>query len=209
MTAQGTAVEPQRICYRAFELIRDRQFDDAEKLLAHWLGKVDDAVARALLHSTFGVLEKRRGHYQAALRHYERAERLIPHDPVIKLITARLLLEVYHETEKAVRKCRQVEKLLPDNPVVVHHAKTLEGLAHAIKGNRRKALQMLRASMMNGFEGFLSCDNIDFHLVEYCLKKGWNRESCQEFLTGALACARRYQETLWVTTVGKILAALS
>lgn len=201
-------VQPQEICYRAFELVREEQYDDAEKLLSHWLNKTEDPVPRGLFHSAFGVLEKCRGKYKEALRHYERAEKLLPADPAIKLITAQLLIDVFKETDRAVRKCRQVEKLLPDNPVVVHHARTLEGLAYAVTGNRRKAIAQLASSMSGDFAGFLTCDNINFLLIERCVKKNWEPPLCRQFFEKALACAKLHQEAAWIDRLQKILAAL-
>jgi tetratricopeptide (TPR) repeat protein len=207
-THTSDSVQPQEICYRAFDLIRDSQFDDAEKLLSHWMGRREDPVSLALFHSTFGVLEKRRGDFKAALRHYTRAEKLMPEDPAIKLITARLLIDVFHETSKAIKKCQQVRKLLPDNPVVVHQAHTLEGLAHAAKGQRRKAVEALEASHTSQFAGFLTCANIDFHLVEVCVRKRWSLASCQQFLVQAEACAATHNETAWHETITNIRTTL-
>jgi tetratricopeptide (TPR) repeat protein len=200
--------EPQDICYRAFELMRGKQYDDAEKLLSHWLTKTEDKVELGLFHSAYGVLEKTRGQFKDALRHYERAEKLIPDDPAIKLITARLLLDVYKEAGQTIRKCNKVLKLLPDNPVVVHHAKTLQGLAHAQKGSKRQAIAMLEESMAGDFDGFLTCDNIDFTLVEVCARKGWAIPQCRTFLDKALAFAKAHQEDQWVETVSKIVAVM-
>lgn len=202
------AVQPQAICYRALELVREQQFVDAEKLLHHWLNKTTDPVPRGLFHSAFGVLEKCRGHFKEALRHYERAEKLLPSDPVLKLITAQLLIDVFKETDRAIRKCRQVEKLLPENPVVVHHARTLEGLAHAVSGNRRQAVAQLARSLEGDFAGFLTCDNINFLLVERCVGKAWEPVLCRRFVMTALECARRHQEAAWTERLHNILHAM-
>ena len=204
-----TLVHPQDICYRVFELVRAKQFDAAEKLLSHWLGKTEEPVGCALLHSAYGVLEKSRGAYKSALRHYERAEKLLPTDPAIKLITAQLLIDVFKETDRAIRKCRQVEKLLPDNPVMLHHARTLEGLAYVVSGNRRKAAEQCAKSMENAFQGFLTCDNLNFLLVEMLVRKGWELELCHRFITQALALAQEHREAEWVARLTTMLDAMS
>lgn len=75
------------VCYRAFELMRLKQLDDAEKLLSNCLSKVEDDVSKALFHSSLGVLYKMKGEFKTAWRHYERAEKLIPNDPALKIIS--------------------------------------------------------------------------------------------------------------------------
>ncbi len=206
--ATETIVAPQDICYRAFELIREKQYDAAEKLLGHWLNKTEETVARALFHSAYGVLEKARGQYKAALRHYERAEKLLPDDPAIKLVTAQLLIDVFRETDRAIRKCRQAETLLPQNPVLRHHARTLEGMAYATRGERRKATDCLVRSLEGEFAGFLTCDNINFLLLETFVKKDWEPALCRRFFSLALVLAKQHQEDVWTTRLTKMLEAM-
>ena len=54
-------VKPSEICHRAFELMKAKQFSDAEKLLSHHLSKTEDPTALALYHSSMGVLSKLQG----------------------------------------------------------------------------------------------------------------------------------------------------
>lgn len=208
MNETGAHIQPQAVCLRAFELMRDRQFDDAEKLLANCLAKTTDPVSGGLFHSGLGVLEKLRGDYKAALRHYGRAEKLLPEDPSIKLIAARLLIDNYREYDQAIKKCRKAASLVPHHAVVVHHAKTLEGMAWAGKGNRGKAEAMLTESMIGDFQAFVTARNIDFQLVALCVKKQWGLVCCREFLTKARAFAESRHESPWVRTIDKILQAM-
>ena len=208
MMLPQTDLPVQDVCHNAFRLMRDHQYDDANHLLVSAMAKTDDSVATALYHSALGVLEKMRGDYKAALRHYQRAERLLPDDPAIKLITARLFIEVFKEYDQALKRCRAVEKLVPHHAVMLHHARTLEGLAWGAQGNRRKAVACLSASLINDFSDFGTSRNIDFHLVEWCVKKQWNLEVCREFLTRASAFASACNETTWNLTLGKILEAM-
>ncbi len=208
MTASVGVVDPQATCYRAFELMRDRQLVEAEKLLAHSLGKTREPVATALLHSAFGVLEKVKGNFKESLRHYQRAEKLLPEDPAIKLITARLLIDVFAECRAAIRRCHQVIKLVPNHVVMVHHARTLEGLANLKLGRKKATLKCLETSIIDHFSNFVTVRNIDFHLVEACIAKGWGVDICRTFLNDALALANKVEEVVWSQTIGKIVTAL-
>lgn len=200
-------IEPQAVCARAFALMQGKQFTDAEKLLANCLTKTDDPVATALFHSALGILFKLQGEYKTAWKHYQRAEKLLPEDPALKLISARLLIDEFAEYDLAIKKCRKVLALLPDNPGVAHHAQVLLGLAYARKGDRRRALAALAEAMAGDFQGFVTTKNIDFHLVEWCVKKGWDLPLCRQFLEKAHAFAVSVQEADWAAIIGRMLAA--
>lgn len=204
----GQRVAPQAICLRAFELLRAHQTDDAEKLLANNLAKADEPVAIGLLHSALGVVERVRGNAKAALRHYERAERVLADDPALKLITARLLIDQFREYDAAIRRCRKALKLLPDNPVVVHHAYTVMGLAQVGAGRRAAALECLEQSMAGQFKNFVTAENIDFHLVEACARKRWGIDRCAQFLQLAKKLAEGAGEGHWLRTISQIIGAL-
>lgn len=192
---------------RAFELLRFKQFDDAEKLLSNCLVKVDDDVARALFHSALGVLYKMKGEFKTAWRHYERAEKLLPDDPALKIISARLLLDEFAEYEQAIKKAKKVLEIIPNNPVFRHQAHITMGLAYVKKGNKKKAIEMLEKSMANNFENFITTRNIDFNLCEAILKKGWAENSVKTFLERAFKFSQDHKEADWVETIQKMLNA--
>lgn len=201
-------ITPQVVCERAFELLRAQQTADAEKLLANALTKVTDPVGVAVLHSALGVVERVRGNSKAALRHYERAERLMADDPALKLITARLLIDQFREYDAAIRRCQKAIKLLPGNPVVVHHAHTLIGVAHVGLGKKAAAVASLETSIVGDFRHFVTAENLDFHLVEACARKRWGISECERFLEAAKTLATGAGEGRWVATITKILTAL-
>ena len=100
-------VAPSEVCYRAFELIAAKQYEDAEKLLALNMSRTDDDAAIALYHSVMGVLFKVQGEFKTAWKHYERAEKLLPDDPAMKIISARLLIEQFAEYDQAIKKAKK------------------------------------------------------------------------------------------------------
>lgn len=195
------------VCRRAFELMAARQFVDAERLLAGNMAKTNDTVAVALYHSTLGVLGKMQGEFKTAWRHYQRAEKLLPDDPSLKIISARLLIDQFAEYDLAIKKAKRVLDLAEDNPVFAHQAYTTMGLAWARRGNRKRALDMLEKSMGDTFEGFVSAENIDLNLLEAVLRRGWPSGVCQAFLSGALEFARRAGEQNYTALFQKMLTA--
>lgn len=205
--AEQHIINPTEVCYRAFELMKGKQFDDAEKLLVNCMGKTDDDIAVALFHSALGVLFKLRGEFKTAWRHYQRAEKLMPEDPALKIIMARLLIDQFAEYDSAIKKAKKVLEIIPDNPVFRHQAHVTMGLAYIRKGSRKKAIEMLQKSMEGDFKGFVTTPNIDFNLVEKLLRRAWGEDICKEFLQKALAFARHRQEDYWATTIETMIKA--
>ncbi|MBI2346518.1 MAG: tetratricopeptide repeat protein [Deltaproteobacteria bacterium] len=208
MTATAeSGIQPQEVCSRAFALMRDKQHAEAEKLLANCLAKTTDPVATALFHSALGVCAKLQGAMKAAWKHYQRAEKLLPEDPALKLISARLLIEEFAQYDQAIKKGEKALAKVPQNPVVVHHALVTIGEAYGRKGDKRRAIDCLCQAMAGDFQGFVTTKNVDFHLVEFCLAKGWEPTLCRAFLEKAHAFARSVQETDWVLLIARMLAA--
>ncbi|MFA4971108.1 MAG: hypothetical protein WC683_00750 [bacterium] len=204
---EPSQINPSDICYRAFELIAAKQYSDAEKLLAASMGRTDDDAAIALYHSVMGVLFKVQGEYKTAWKHYERAEKLLPRDPALKIISARLLIEQFAEYDQAIRKSKKVLDLIPENPVFAHQAYTTMGLAHLKKGDRKKAISFLVQSMGDKFKGFVSAKNVDLALVEMLIRRNAGLEECRGFLAEALSFAQACGEDLYVKTFAKMLDA--
>jgi len=198
-------INPTEACYRAFELMGAKQFDDAEKLLSNCLSKTDDDVARGLFHSAMGVLFKMKGDFRTAWRHYERAERLIPDDPALKIISAKLLIDEFSEYDQAIKKAKKVLELIPNNVVFRHQAFITMGHAYIKKGNKKKTIESVVSSMKGDFKGFITTKNIDFTLCEAVLKKGWAEKEVMEFLEKAHSFAESHKEPEWAETIKKML----
>ena len=204
---KSSQVSPTEVCYRAFTLMKAKQFDDAEKLLSANLANTEDNTASALYHSALGVLYKMKGEFKTAWRHYTRAEKFLPNDPAMKIITARLLIEQFSEYGQAIKRAKKVLELLPNNPVFAHQAHITMGLAHARKGQKQKAIEMLEKSEGKNFEGFVTAKNIDFQLVEILVRRGWGIDSCKSFLNKALVFAKGRKEETFVDAFQKMLHA--
>lgn len=202
-------INPQEVCYRAFGLMSSKNFEEAEKLLSNMLNRTEDDVDLALYHSTLGVLFKMKGEFKNAWRHYERAEKLLPNDPALKIISSRLLIDQFAQYSQAIKKAKKVLKIIPENRAFVHQAYTTIGLAYIKKGNKKKAIEALENSMESGFDSFITTKNIDFNLLEALLRKGWGEDNCKAFLERALTFARSRKETEWINTLKTMLNAFS
>jgi tetratricopeptide (TPR) repeat protein len=208
-TYEKVPVNPSEICQRAFELMQTKQYDEAEKLLNSNLGKVDDDVAVGLFHSSLGVLYKIKGEPKTAWKHYQRAEKLIPEDPALKIIVARLLIDQFTEFDMAIKKVKKVLNSVKENPVFAHQVYTTMGLAYLGKGQKMKSTEMLEKSMEGDFSGFVSAQNIDFNLVEALLRAGMAVEECKSFLEKARAFASVTKEETWVELIDRMLEVFS
>lgn len=198
-------INPTEICYRAFELIQSKQYEEAEKLLNKNMGLVDDNVAIGLFHSALGVLYRLKGEPKTAWKHYQRAEKLIPDDPALKIITARLLIDQFSEYDLAIKKVKKALDTVRDNPVFSHQVYTTMGLAYVAKGRKKQSTEMLEKSMDGNFAGFVTAQNIDFALVEALLKRGLSIPKCRAFLEKAISFARAQKEDVWVELIDRML----
>lgn len=172
------------------------------------MGKTEDPVALALFHSAMGVSAKMQEKYKEAWRHYDRAEKLLPTDPALKIISARLMINQFNEYDSAIKKAKKVLELIPNNRAFAHQAYTTMGLAYAKQGKKSKALEMLRKSIVEDFEGFVTVNNIDFHLVEEVVKRGWDPLLCKEFIQKARDRAKDHREEDWVEKLEQMLSLM-
>lgn len=208
MDALEELLQPQDICRSAFESLAAKQFEEAERLLSYHMSRTEDPVALALFHSAMGVSAKMQAKYKEAWRHYDRAEKLLPTDPALKIISARLMITQFNEYDSAIKKARKVLELIPNNRAFVHQAYTTMGLAYAKQGKKTRALEMLRKSIVEDFEGFVTVNNIDFHLVEEVVKRGWDPQLCRLFIQKACMRAGEHREVDWVAKLEKMLSLM-
>lgn len=173
------------------------------------MGRTEDPVALALYHSAMGVAAKMQAKYKEAWRHYDRAEKLLPTDPALKLISARLMIDQFAQYDSAIKKAKKVLELIPNNRAFTHQAYTIMGLAYAKEGKKKQALEMLRTSIVEDFLGFVTTDNINFVLVEEVARRGWDSALCRQFIEMALARAQEHRENTWVDKLQQILDAMS
>ncbi|MBI2339685.1 MAG: hypothetical protein HYU99_04875 [Deltaproteobacteria bacterium] len=183
--------------YKAFELMRQKKFDESEAVLTEGLKEAQtarDLVLTALFYSAYGVLFKLKKEYRKAWKYYEQAEKLIPDDPALKIISSRLLVDYFGQHDTVIRKMEKILPKLGNDMTFLHQAYTVLGLAYLKKGNKKKAGECLTKSAGNDFKGLQSGANFDFRLVEEMMKKKNNPAACRGFLEKALAFVKETKE---------------
>ncbi|HCU25636.1 MAG TPA: hypothetical protein DF383_11530 [Deltaproteobacteria bacterium] len=194
--------------YRAFDLMAGKDLDGAEGELQAGLAEAEakeDKVLTALFYSGLGVLYKVRKEFPKAWKHYEKAEKLLPEDPALKLISARLLIDVFGQFDAAIRRCQKVLETSRSDPPFVHQANATMGLAYLKKGERSKAVQCLVDAMQEDFEGLVSATNIDLKLPEALLRKRTGIEECRTYLQKAKDFAAARNEEKLVELFARLL----
>lgn len=193
---------------KAIDLLSAQQFDAAEEELKGGIEEaleIKDKAMEALFYSTLGLLYKLKKDFKTAWRHYEKAEKLLPEDPALKLISSRLLIDIFCQYDTAIKKVQKVLKIVKGDWVFCHQAQITLGLAHLKKGDKKKALKHLVTAMEGDFEGMLSAGNIDFKLLEALLKKETGYEEGKTYLEKALAFAQKTKEEKYILLIQKLL----
>lgn len=180
--------------YKAFKLIHDKKFEEAESLLlkleADYEQKGETIIA-GVMCSTLGLLYKVQKEYRKAWKIYDKAEKKIPDDPSLKIINARLLIEYFAQYDTVIKKMEKAEKLVGEDFSFLHVIYTLIGVAYLKKGNKKKAADYLKKSMGNAFAGLGASANFEFKLFEAMTKKKLEPKLCLNFLSEALGFAKK------------------
>lgn len=204
------AVESKHI-YDAFAEIDKKNYARAEEILTEGLGlaeKEENYPLVAIFYSTLGVLAKLKHDFRQAWRYYDQAEKLLPHNPVLKLISARLLIDTFSQYDVAIRKMKKIEDMRLNDPLVEHQVDAIYGLAYTQSGNKAKARAYLQKLVASDFSGVVTADNIDFKLVEACVRKGWHVELCHDYITKAIAFAKSTHNDTYRHLFERLLEAL-
>lgn len=198
--------------YEALLKIKNRDFEKAESLLLQLLKKaqeiqtMDGKSEQALVLSTLGVLEKIREDYKAAWRYYEKAEKLLPDDPSLKLIMAQLMIHEFSQYDVAIKKMKAVIELAKGSPSFEHQAYATMATAYLRKGDRKKSLEMFEKSMRGDFVEITSSHNINLDVIESFLARNFESDRCRSYLQKALALAQSKKETSQASFLNKLLS---
>ncbi len=206
------AASVQKEIIEVLRKIQERAFPEAEALLKNLLNQSEisrEKEAQALALSTFGVLEKVREDYKAAWRYYEKAEKLLPDDPSLKLIMSQLLIHEFSQYDAAIKKMKKVLTLAKGSASFEHQAHAMMAIAYLRKGDRKKAIEMLRESMRDDFAAISSAQNINLEVIEAFLARHFETESCRVYLEKALTLAKSKKENSEIRLFTKLLEGLS
>ncbi len=209
VTSLHEKVQSERL-YRAFDLMSAKNLEAAEQELNAGVDEAaqeSDTVLLALFFSTLGVLYKIKKDFTKAWKFYEKAEKLLPEDPALKLISARLLIDVFGQFDTAIRRCQKVLEISPRDPPFRHQADVTMGLAYLKKGERSKAVQCLIDAMQDNFEGLMSAGNVDLKLLEELIRRKAGLEECRIYLEKAKLFAEQNNEEKHADLMRRLLEA--
>lgn len=194
---------------KAFELLQKKKFGEAETLLAQGLQEAKEnknKILEGLFYSAHGIYHKLKKEFRKAWKYYEKAEKLIPDDPALKIITARLLIDSFGQHDLVIKKMEKIIPLVGRDPTFLHPIYTILGLAYLKKGNRQKAVECVLQSMGADFLGLQTAANLDFRLVEALLQKKAAVPECRIFLEKALLFSKQTKEVSFQKLISQMLA---
>lgn len=205
------AVVNEADLYLAFRLMRAKDFEGALTRLESGIEKSKksgNTHLEGLYLSALGLLNKLKKDYKEAYRCYQQAEKLLPDDASLKIITASLLINEFGQYDTASRKLVKVVETAKDDPATLHHARCLLAMAHIYSGQREKARELLTQIVAEDFAALRSAANVNFRLPQACVAKDFERDLCRAFLDKALALAKAKKEEPFIATVATLLKHL-
>jgi Tfp pilus assembly protein PilF len=208
MADESIQQEVRREIYDAFRKMKEKDYPAAEILLQDGLKKAESEqknIQTALFYSAMGVLSKLKGDYKTAWRHYEKAEKLMPEDPSLKIIMAKLLIDQFAQYDTALKKLKEVLKIAKGSGSFEHQAHATMAIAFLKKGEKKKATDMMEKAMEEDFERITSAENLNFEVIEAFLARNFEVERCKKYIEKALTLARRRKEERPIQFLTKLL----
>lgn len=208
MAEAGVRDEVKKEILSAFQKMKAKDFDGASRLLQEGLQKSEEeknVTQTALFLSSLGVLSKMRGEYKEAWRCYQKAEKLMPGDPSLKIIMAKLLIDQFAQYDNAIKKLKEVLKIARGCGSFEHQAHASMAMAYLKKGEKKKAVEMLDHAMVDDFNNVSSVENLNFEVIEAFLARNFEVERCRSFVEKALKLARARRETKPVQFLEKLM----
>ncbi|MCB1214714.1 MAG: hypothetical protein KDK66_04480 [Deltaproteobacteria bacterium] len=153
-----------------------------------------DAHLEALFYSTLGMLSRQLKDFRQASKYYDKAEKLLPEEPSLKIISARLLIDVFGQYETAIKRCQKVLDLPNINANFRHHARSTMGMAYLKDGQKEKALECFQETFEKDLDELVSAGQMDLMLLEMLVQRKVGIEQCGAYLEEGIKKARDHQE---------------
>ncbi len=160
---------------------------------------------QALYLSFEGLLSHASKNTKEAWRFYEKAEKFLPENPALNILLARLLVEVFSESDSALKKTNKVLEKEGSNPFYFHHATIVQGLAYLKKGDKKQAVECLAKAMQDHFQGLEGVEQIDFTLFEALIRKKVGLTECYTYAEEALAFAHVKKQKNYIDKLEALL----
>lgn len=194
--------------YLSFQMIKDGKFNEAQNLIQNEIDKAKEQNNRdvqGLYLSTLGVLFKKMGDYKKSYKCYQEAEKCLPNDDSLKLISAKLLIQNFNQFDTAIRKLDKILKSEIKDAAILHHCLNLKGIAYFKSGKKEKTKEILSLLVKSDFSRLRAACNINFNLVELLLKKDFERELCKTYLEKSLVIAQKNKEEGFIKSLNYLL----
>lgn len=197
-----------KFLYLCFQLIKEKNFLEAEKKISAGLKKAEeknDAPAQGLYLSAMGFLFKVQGDFKKSYKFYQQAEKFIPDDDSLKIITANFLIYQFRQFDTASRKLEKLLKNKINDAAIWHHAQALLGIAYLNMGKRNECQKVLENLLKSDFALLGSATNVNFQIPEVLEQKGFARESCLAYLKKAKTLAIEKRELVYQQAIEKLI----
>lgn len=200
-----------RDLYLCFQLMKANKLSEAEQKIQKGLdlaSQKGNASLEGLYLSAMGVLHKIKKDYKKSYQFYQKAEKLLPEDPSLKMITATLLIEEFAQYDTALRKLEKILKDHSQDPALWHHAMALKGMALLLMGKKEDSLQVLQKIIASDFSALRSTANVNFKLPELLVKKQYALQECLLYLRKAKDLALEKRELAYQKIVEALIAGI-
>ncbi len=196
-----------KLLMESFQFMKQKKFELAEATLQNGLREAEmarDLTLSAIFYSALGILFKLKKDFRKSWKFYEQAEKLMPEDLSLKLISSRLLVDYFGQYDTVLKKTEKVLSLVNTTDPLAHIAYSIRGLAYLRKGEKKKAVDCLMQS--SDFKDMRSAANLDLQLVGELIRKKIDRQACIAFLNRALQLAKSCREEKFVGIISKLIS---
>lgn len=193
-----------KIC---FQWMKEKKYDQAQIKIEEKMKFAQahaDKNSEGILLSMLGMLYKLKLDVKTSYKYYQLAEKCLPDDATLAMISARLLVEEFNQCETALRKIDKIILNTTHDPVMQHHALALKALAYFKMGKKPKAKEALQSLIEYDFSLLRSSSNVDYKTCESFLAKGFEVGLCLQYLEKCLQLAIQLKEK----TMQKVLSRL-
>jgi tetratricopeptide (TPR) repeat protein len=206
------ALVNEKDLYLAFRLMKAKDFDGARERIQVGLDNAKhekNPQSEGLFLSALGVLHKLKNEFRESYKYYQQAEKLLPDDESLKVITATLLIHEFHQYDLAIRKLKKVLDKKPKDAAVTHHCQALLGVAYLGAGKKPQAKTVLSDMIAGDFASLGSAGLINYKLPEVFIEKNFEVALCESYLLKALSVAEKKRETVYKQVISVLLSQLS
>ena len=197
--------------YQAFRLMKKKEFEAAAELIKECLAEAQakqDSTQEGIYYSALGVLYKLKNEYKKAYKCYQHAEHLLPDDHSLKIITAVLLIEQFHQYDSAIRKLDKILATGTKDPAIIHHTLTSQAIALFHMRKKDEAKKKLEDLIAQDFSALRFVVNVDFKMIDLFTKKGFELGLCKEFLQKALVLAKNSKDQTYNVVIEELITRL-